>query len=284
MALSKFAGLLLLLLLFIGRAVHASGASFFDQNYYIRWGFDHVASLDTGREVQLSMDASSGSGFESKKSYGSGFFNMEIKLPGSNSAGVVTTFYLTSHEDRHDELDFEFLGNREGKPIFLQTNVFADGVGNREQRILLWFDPTADFHSYKVLWNDHQIVFYVDDVPIRVFKNNTQIGVPYPTQPMQIEASLWNGDDWATDRGRTKIDWSYAPFRAHYRGFDISGCESQGHDTHRCHSSAYQWNSREHWALDKEQERQLEDARKNFMNYDYCTDRSRYPVPPPECL
>lgn len=66
---------------------------------------------------------------------------------------------LTSNTKyRHDELDFEFLGNRERKPITLQTNVFAEGVGNREQRIHLWFDPAADFHSYKILWNHHQIV------------------------------------------------------------------------------------------------------------------------------
>lgn len=42
---------------------------------------------------------------------------------------------LTSQGRSHDELDFEFLGNRKGKPYRLQTNVFVDGQGNREQRI-----------------------------------------------------------------------------------------------------------------------------------------------------
>lgn len=65
---------------------------------------------------------------------------------------------LNSNVGVHDELDFEFLGNRPGKNIVLQTNVFANGRGNREQRTLLWFDPTADFHYYKFLWNQHQIV------------------------------------------------------------------------------------------------------------------------------
>lgn len=55
---------------------------------------------------------------------------------------------LSSNGAKHDELDFEFLGSIQGKPWTLQTNVLANGVGNKEQRLHLWFDPAKDFHSY----------------------------------------------------------------------------------------------------------------------------------------
>lgn len=69
------------------------------------------------------------------------------------------TMQLTSNQSNiRDELDFEFLGNVPGKPYIVQTNVYANGFDDREQRIELWFDPTKDFHTYSILWNIHQIV------------------------------------------------------------------------------------------------------------------------------
>ncbi|KAK7339158.1 hypothetical protein VNO77_19809 [Canavalia gladiata] len=259
----------------------------FDQNYEVIWGDNHVVSLNQGKEIQLTMDNSSGSGFGSKMTYGSGLFHLRIKVPKRNSAGVVTAYYLTSQGSSHDELDFEFLGNREGKLCRLQTNVFADGQGNREQRLHLWFDPTEDFHNYKILWNQHQIVFYVDNIPIRVYKNQSNIGVGFPSKPMQIQATLWNGDSWATNGGKTKINWRYAPFKANFKGFDVSGCQvptSNSSNTHNCSSDKYWWNKQKFWQLDREKQKQYEHVKYKYMTYDYCTDRTRYPEPPLECL
>ncbi|KAK9944792.1 hypothetical protein M0R45_010342 [Rubus argutus] len=263
----------------------ANGDIGFDENYHVTWGFDHALYQDGGREMQLYLDQYTGAGFGAKNWFGSGFFHMRIKLPVRDCAGVVTAFYLRSEgEYTQDELDFEFLGNREGKPITLQTNVITSG-NSREQRTLLWFDPTADFHDYKILWNHHQIVFFIDDTPIRVYKNNQKIKVPYPSRPMTIVVSLWDGSDWATDGGQTKIDYNHAPFRAYFQGFDMNACsldKSKG-DVKECYATRYLWNHKVYWQLDSDQQQAYEKVRREYMNYDYCTDSNRYPTPPPEC-
>ncbi|XP_051143521.1 xyloglucan endotransglucosylase/hydrolase protein 2-like isoform X2 [Andrographis paniculata] len=243
----------------------------FDQNYGISWGSRLVRVLDQG------------SGFQSKARYGSGFFQLRMKMPDNDCAGVVVAFYLMSKGRKHDEIDFELLGNLKGRPMLLQTNLFANDTGKREQRIRLWFDPTAAFHSYRILWNRYNIVFYVDDVPIRVFKNKRRLGVLYPARPMRVEASIWNGEKWATDGGRTKTNWSKAPFDAAFQHFAVDGCPLAGTAVERCYASRYWWNAERYWTLSEDDHRKLQLVRDKYLTYDYCTDTKRFRKPAPEC-
>nr|WKV32409.1 xyloglucan endotransglucosylase/hydrolase [Larix kaempferi] len=257
--------------------VVGSQCASFDDFFYPSWAVDHV--MPQGDLLKLKLDNTSGAGFASKSTYIFGKANVQIKLVPGDSAGTVTAFYMSSQGDQHDEFDFEFLGNTSGEPYVVQTNVYSKGVGNREQRIFLWFDPTADFHSYSFLWNSKQVVFFVDDVPIRLFRNNEKVGVPYPqSQPMGVYSSIWNADDWATQGGLVKTDWSHAPFISTYKNFSIDACEH----TSKTRCSSW-WDEPAYASLDAKQRLKLKWVQEEYMTYDYCKDPTRFATPPAEC-
>ncbi|KAK6134964.1 hypothetical protein DH2020_031301 [Rehmannia glutinosa] len=175
----------------------------FHRDAEITWGDGHGQITEGGRGLSLSLDQYSGSGFQSKNEYLFGRFDMQLKLVPGNSAGTVTTFF----------------------PYTVHTNVYSQGKGDKEQQFHLWFDPTAAFHTYSIVWNPQRIIFLVDNSPIRVFNNHKSSGIPFPkNQAMRVYCSLWNADDWATQGGRVKTDWTKAPFVAYYRNFKIDAC------------------------------------------------------------
>uniref|UniRef100_J3MLI8 GH16 domain-containing protein n=1 Tax=Oryza brachyantha TaxID=4533 RepID=J3MLI8_ORYBR len=213
--------------LVFSREAAAADPSFGD-NFEITGAEDHVKTSADGQTWYLYLDNKTGVGFQTKQRYLFGWFSMNLKLAGNDSAGVVTAYYMCSDVDaapERDELDFEFLGNRTGEPYIIQTNVYRSGVGGREMRHSLWVDPTADFHSYSILWNPKQIVFFVDKVPIREYRNSDKPNTFFPImKPMYVFSSIWNADDWATRGGLEKTDWTKAPFISSYRDFTADAC------------------------------------------------------------
>ncbi|XP_047938733.1 xyloglucan endotransglucosylase protein 1-like [Salvia hispanica] len=241
-----------------------SAAADFYRDTDITFGDGRAKILEGGRGLSLSLDQQSGSGFQSKKEFLFGRFDMQIKLVPGNSAGTVTTFYLSSLGAGHDEIDFEFLGNSTGEPYTVHTNVYSQGKGDKEQQFHLWFDPTAAFHTYSIVWSPNKIIFLVDNSPIRVFNNHGSSGVAFPTkQPMKVYCSLWNADDWATQGGRVKTDWSHAPFTAYYRNFKTESCAAGT----PCAAQE----------LDGKARNRLRWVQQTHMVYNYCTDANRFP-------
>ncbi|KAK6157084.1 hypothetical protein DH2020_011332 [Rehmannia glutinosa] len=191
----------------------------------------------------------------------------ELGLPDCEGEKGTDDF-LSSQGEGHDEIDFEFLGNATGEPYTVHTNVYSQGKGDKEQQFHLWFDPTAAFHTYSIVWNPQRIIFLVDNSPIRVFNNHESNGIPFPkNQAMRVYCSLWNADDWATQGGRVKTDWTKAPFVAYYRNFKIDACAVGT-------SCASQSLTHE---LDANGRNRLRWVQQKHMVYNYCADVQRFP-------
>ncbi|BBN20422.1 xyloglucan:xyloglucosyl transferase [Marchantia polymorpha subsp. ruderalis] len=258
-------------------------AGFYD-DYRIIWGGQNIVANDATSEVKLIMTESAGASFATKDVYLYGSFSVKYKLVPGDSAGTVTAFYMTSYDGRQDEIDFEFLGNVSGQPYLLHTNLFANGKGARESQFFLWFDPTADYHNYTIVWNQKQIIWLVDDIPIRIHRNIHPSVYPR-LKPMGVHGTLFEASSWATRGGAVPIDWTKAPFSVSYKDFTFRSCRVYNGNTYPCRVNVKKnsWERPQYQSLNAVQRAQLRDVRARYMTYDYCNDRVRYPVQSMEC-
>ncbi|KAF3792419.1 putative xyloglucan endotransglucosylase/hydrolase protein 28 [Nymphaea thermarum] len=260
----------------------------FEEGYTRLFGDQNLVVQRDGKTVHVSLDKTTGSGFVSSDLYQYGFFSASIKLPGDYTAGVVVAFYMSNgdmFEDNHDEIDFEFLGNIRGREWRMQTNVYGNGSTSRgrEERYGLWFDPSEDFHRYSMLWTTTHIVFYVDDVPIREVKRSASMGGDYPTKPMSVYTTIWDGSDWATSGGRYKVNYKLSPYVARFTDLVLHGCAVDPIQLPK--PSACEPDPDISGLIISAKQRSAMDAfREKHMTYSYCYDRVRYPSPLPECV
>ncbi|KAL9248066.1 hypothetical protein vseg_021429 [Gypsophila vaccaria] len=261
----------------------------FDEGYSHLFGDNNLMVLKDGKSVHLSLDERTGSGFMSHDIYMNGFFSASIKLPSDYTAGVVVAFYMSNgdmYKKNHDELDFEFLGNIRGKEWRVQTNVYGNGstsVG-REERYTLWFDPSEEFHRYSILWTEDQIIFYVDDVPIREIKKTGAMARDFPVKPMSLYATIWDASTWATNGGKYKVDYRYAPYVAKFSDLVLHGCTVDPIERSRKCDDVVPEVESVPSGVTPSQRVSMANFRRKHLTYSYCYDKSRYMSPPSECV
>ncbi|KAL3624020.1 hypothetical protein CASFOL_032836 [Castilleja foliolosa] len=254
----------------------------FLDKFEILWGSNHQ-NLDDRGTLTINLDSNSGGGFKSLDPYASGYFGAKMKLPDKDyTAGIDISFYLSNDEQYkgwHDEVDIEFLGNIEGKPYVLQTNVFIKGSGDgdkpvgREMAFELWFDPKKVYATYAIVYTPAEIIWFVNNIPIRRYPKYSD--ETFPMRPMWVYGSIWDASEWATAGGKYKANYAYQPFIAKYKDFKIVGCKAAQPNCKK----KYPFRS----GLSPKQYQIMMIAQKHHMIYNYCNSSSRDPNLTPEC-
>jgi transcription elongation factor Elf1 len=80
---------------------------------------------------------------------------------------------------------------------------------------------------------------------------------------MRVYCTIWDADDWATQGGRVKTDWSLAPFTASFCNFKATSC-SPNQGSKMCGQD-----------LDDTQKQQVAEVDANNKIYDYCSEPKR---------
>lgn len=133
--------------------------------------------------------------------------------------------------------------------------------------------------------------FLVDNLPVREVNHSVAMARAYPSKPMSIYSTIWDGSQWATHGGKKPVNYKFGPFVASFKNFLVAGCAwNQTKAAPSCTRSGQSGRlaldpieGDEFVKLSAEQQRGMEWVRSKFMFYSYCNDLSRFPVLPPEC-
>lgn len=125
--------------------------------------------------------------------------------------------------------------------------------------------------------------FYVDNVPIREFKRTESMGGDFPSKPMTLYATIWDGSDWATNGGKYRVNYKYAPYIAEFSDLVLHGCAFDPIE-HMARCDNAEGSEGIPTGVTRVQRIKMEGIRKKHMTYSYCYDHIRYKVPPSECV
>jgi len=109
-----------------------------------------------------------------------GSYEIRMKVPARTSS--LTGFFLYKKPDFEQEIDIELMNQPEGIILF---TTYAKGRQTQTKRHILLFDPTLDFHRYRIDYLPGRVSFFIDDQLIQTWTEGL------PSTPMFLMLNSW---------------------------------------------------------------------------------------------
>ncbi|KAL6140456.1 hypothetical protein ACLB2K_058755 [Fragaria x ananassa] len=115
------------------------------------------------------------------------------------------------------------------------------------------------------------------------FSRTSKQSFPYPhSKPMRVYCSFWNADDWATQGGKVKADWSQGSKTVSYKNYNINACMSWQQDCATSNTDPKSW---QNYDIGEAGHDRLRWVQEKIRVSNYCADKGRFPEGlPRECM
>ncbi|MGB4659392.1 MAG: glycoside hydrolase family 16 protein, partial [Mobilitalea sp.] len=109
-----------------------------------------------------------------------GIYEARMKLPDAPSS--ITGVFLYMAPDYYYEIDIEVVNDSKGTLYF---TTYDNGEMRKHFAGTLGFDPTKEYHKYRMEYQEDLLSFYIDNVLIKEWKQG------YPKAEMQLYINCW---------------------------------------------------------------------------------------------
>lgn len=141
---------------------------------------ENIVLNDDGLKIKMPANSLDGGEIQTRKNQSFGSYEVCMKLPDVPSS--ITGFFLYRAPDFYNEIDIEIF-NQSDSEFWLTT--YADGAIKNEYNKPLGFDPTEDYHTYRIDYYPDRVSFYVDDKLIQTWKDG------FSKRPMKLMVNSW---------------------------------------------------------------------------------------------
>lgn len=161
---------------------------------------ENVSVQNDNLAIKLPANNLTGGEIFAKEEISFGSYEVRMKLP--NSPSSITGFFLYKEPDFYNEIDIE-LYNQPNSELMLTT--YDNGEISNQHKQTLSFDPTAEYHNYRIDYYSNRVTFYIDDQLIKSWNKG------FSKEPMRLMLNSWyptwlSGVAPGTDRN-LEVDW-----------------------------------------------------------------------------